>query len=514
MISLCRVSLLAFVISLAVAIGAQASEMKAEAAMSEITLVHQLSDIQPTDWAYEALRSLVERYNCIVGSTNHLFRGNRTLNRYEFAAGLNACMEKLQLAIASNEAVIHEDIQKLQRLAQDFEAELISLNMQLDNLEGQVSSLEDYHFSTTTKLDGIVNFVVTGSSGEGDNQWVFQHRPRLTFNTSFTGRDVLIVRIAGGNSTIPDLAGGTSEVAQATQWYGDFNSSFFIVTAYYLFPINEKLLAVITPVGGLHADYAYPPVNPYFEDFNGGTTTLSAFAQRNQISSLGGGTGVALVYQLSDSISLGAGYYAGQGFSSEEGKGLFNGSYTTGVHLKWETTEQLTFSLNYIHGFFPEDTFGFGDNSPSFGLPTYSGTAVVNDTLAQFPTVTNSYGAEFFWQAHAQFGVGAWIGLVKARAIGVGDGEIWNYALSFVFPDLGKEGNLGAIVLGAQPYLASLEGVEKFENDTPFHIEIFYKYQLTDNISLTPGIIWHLAPNQNTNNQDIVTGTLRTTFTF
>ncbi|HBB32401.1 MAG TPA: hypothetical protein DC064_11540, partial [Cyanobacteria bacterium UBA9273] len=44
----------------------------------------------PGDWAYEALRSLVERYGCIAGYPDGTFRGNRAMTRYEFAAGLNA----------------------------------------------------------------------------------------------------------------------------------------------------------------------------------------------------------------------------------------------------------------------------------------------------------------------------------------------------------------------------------------------------------------------------------------
>ena len=34
---------------------------------AQVTSVSQLRDVSPTDWAYEALRSLVERYGCIVG---------------------------------------------------------------------------------------------------------------------------------------------------------------------------------------------------------------------------------------------------------------------------------------------------------------------------------------------------------------------------------------------------------------------------------------------------------------
>jgi hypothetical protein len=58
--------------------------------MGQVTSVTQLSDVQPTDWAYEALRSLVERYGCIAGYPGGTFRGNRSMSRYEFAAGLNA----------------------------------------------------------------------------------------------------------------------------------------------------------------------------------------------------------------------------------------------------------------------------------------------------------------------------------------------------------------------------------------------------------------------------------------
>ncbi|HEY9730018.1 MAG TPA: carbohydrate porin, partial [Chroococcales cyanobacterium] len=53
-----------------------------------------------------------------------------------------------------------------------------------------------------------------------------------------------------------------------------------------------------------------------------------------------------------------------------------------------------------------------------------------------------------------------------------------------------------------------------FSRDNVWHFEGFYKYKLTDNISVTPGVIWVTAPGQNDNNDDAIIGTLRTTFTF
>jgi hypothetical protein len=78
--------------------------------MSQVTNVSQLRDVQPTDWAFEALRSLVERYGCIAGYPDGTFRGNRALSRYEFAAGLNACLAQIDILIQSNQRIPLEGI--------------------------------------------------------------------------------------------------------------------------------------------------------------------------------------------------------------------------------------------------------------------------------------------------------------------------------------------------------------------------------------------------------------------
>ena len=89
--------------------------------MSQVTSISELRDVSPTEWAYEALRSLVERYGCIVGYPDRTFRGNRALSRFEFAAGLNACLNTIERLLQENVAVLREDIEKLKRLAQEFE---------------------------------------------------------------------------------------------------------------------------------------------------------------------------------------------------------------------------------------------------------------------------------------------------------------------------------------------------------------------------------------------------------
>jgi len=143
----------------------------------QITSVNELRDVAPTDWAYEALRSLVERYGCIVGYPDRTFQGNKPLSRWEFAAGLNACLNVMERLVQES-AISKEDIDKLKKLAQDFKTELIALGAKVDNLEGRVSFLENHQFSTTTKLYGEVIFSLAGAS-TSSNQAVFQNRVRL-----------------------------------------------------------------------------------------------------------------------------------------------------------------------------------------------------------------------------------------------------------------------------------------------------------------------------------------------
>src|SRR4028119_265322 len=169
-------------------------ESSTDTAMEQVTNVTQLRDVSPGDWAFEALRSLVERYGCIAGYPDGTYRGNRALSRYEFAAGLNACLQQVERLIASSTAdfVTRNDLETLQRLIDEFRTELTTLGTRVDALAGRVAFLEDRQFSTTTKLSGEAIFALTDEFNQGvSNNTVFQDRVRLTLNTSFTGRDRL-----------------------------------------------------------------------------------------------------------------------------------------------------------------------------------------------------------------------------------------------------------------------------------------------------------------------------------
>jgi hypothetical protein len=122
----------------------------------QVTSVSQLTDVQPSDWAFEALRSLVERYGAIAGYPDGTFRGNRAMTRYEFAAALNAALDRMNELIrtGSGDRVSRDDLATLQRLQQEFATELATLRGRVDGLEARTAELEATQFSTTTKLTG------------------------------------------------------------------------------------------------------------------------------------------------------------------------------------------------------------------------------------------------------------------------------------------------------------------------------------------------------------------------
>jgi Carbohydrate-selective porin, OprB family/S-layer homology domain len=514
----------------------------------QVTSVSQLSDVRPTDWAFQALQSLVERYGCIAGYPDGTYRGNRAMTRYEFAAGLNACLDKVNELIkaGTSNLATKEDLAALQRLQEEFAAELATLRGRVDALEARTAELEANQFSTTTKLTGEAIFALSDDFGgdvrifgtdgrrigSNNNEAVFQQRVRLNLNTSFTGRDLLLTRLQVGNGQNFNL-GATKEGNQTWNVVGRNDNVFHLDTLLYKFPLSARTNVTIAANAGVWDDII-PTVNPYFEDFDGGNGSLSTFGQRNPIYRLGGGAGIGFDYAFGGRgllggvfgpTSLSFGYLASSAANPSKGAGLFNGDYAAMGQLTFTPGRNLQVAFNYNHGYFNGGNFGF-DNGLANGkdqLGGFTGTGLANSINGLTEgangrkVVSNSYGAQASLRLSKRFILGGWAGLTNARVIGTGDARIWNYAVTLAFPDLGKEGNLLGVVVGREPYLDKLDAprsLRSFRNDTSWHVEGFYKFQLTDNISVTPGVIWVTNPNQNDDNDDIIIGTLRTTFTF
>jgi hypothetical protein len=70
-------------------------ELKAWRSKNQVTSVNQFSDLRPSDWAYQALTNLVEKYGCVAGYPDGTYKGGQAMTRYEAAALLNACLDRV-----------------------------------------------------------------------------------------------------------------------------------------------------------------------------------------------------------------------------------------------------------------------------------------------------------------------------------------------------------------------------------------------------------------------------------
>ena len=498
----------------------------------QVTSVSQLSDVQPTDWAFQALQSLVERYGCIAGYPDGTYKGNRAMTRYEFAAGLNACLDRIQELLVTNVAdyATKADLEVLKKLQDMFKIELAALRGRVDTLEGRISYLEKTQFSTTTKLTGEAIMMLAGATSANleelgdafdgnngdDNQVVFQNRVRLNFNTSFSGQDLLITRLQVGNSQL--FNGIAGETNLTNQVFGDTNNQFILDTLQYQFPIGDKGRAYLMANAGVWDDISNT-LNPYFEDYDGGRGSMTAFSQRSPIYRLGGGAGAGLKYDFSDNVQLSIGYLAGEAANPRSGDGvgeggLFDGQFSALAQLTYTNdAKTLGLGLTYNYSYFGEGEFGF-DNAGF--VDGFTGTLAANVLPQQDAVGANSVGLQGYYQFSPKFALTGFVGYTGVESKNDDEfdkADIWYYAMGFAFPDLGKEGNLGGLFVGAQPYVTNIDG-DDTDSDVPLQVELFYKYAVNDWISVTPGVIWQFNPNQSSDNDDVVIGTLRTTFVF
>lgn len=528
--------------------------------LAQVTSVSQLSDVQPNDWAFQALQSLVERYGCIAGYPNQTYRGNRAMTRYEFAAGLNACLDRINelIATATGDLVKKEDLATLQKLQEQFAAELATLRGRVDAVEARTAELEANQFSTTTKLNGEVIIAGVGASGgvpnDSDPNIILVNRVRLNLTTSFTGKDSLITGLqaynflggADGQGSLQQSLGLASPLLSASSARTSFEPQFpglnvntlssvgansvQLYKLLYIFPVANKL----TLFAGTAAETsdAFPAITPFYGE---GQESISRFAGLNPVVRISGGTsgtGLAsaagFIFNISPNLDLRALYgnpnanltqksatEAVPGVSTTPlGAGLFSGSSVIATQLTFKPSPALDIGLNYAHSYHEINILGTGLISGDIGA--LAGVAVGT------PVTLNSVGGTLTWRLSPKIalsGYGAAL-FVDAASNSVNASTTFTSWMAGVhFRDLFKPGNTAGILFGQPLFRTDTGGSAQLtptgdNRVTPYHLEAYYRLQVTDNISITPGAFVLFNPEGNSNNDTTTVGVLRTTFTF
>jgi hypothetical protein len=456
------------------------------ASEEQVTSLAQFNDVQPSDWAYQALGNLIERYGCVAGYPNGSVKGGQAMTRFEAAALLNACLDR-----------ITDVTDQLKRLLKEFEKELAMLKGRVDGLEARVGLLEGQQFSTTTKLKVDANMVVGGNSflGSASNAVMasrtnygavtFNYDLRIVLDTSFTGKDLLRTRLRVGNfdrDSNSFYGAGPTRLSQLEAAYQEDGGANLvgIDRLFYQVPIGNVTLTLGAVVEQDDMLAMYPSVYP-------DSTILDMFTMAGTpvAYDLNVGPGAGIWWKQ-DAWSLSLNYVAQDASSGNPGAGGIgtqSSRASTTVQLGYQQ-EQWALALVY--------SAIQGEVSP------YS----TNFTQQWFdqPGLTHTVGLSGYWQPAAS----GWVPSISAgwevnqtaysKTVdpdAARNSTAWSMGLQWL--DVLAPGNSAGMAFGQAPFATSLvsgAGV----NDANWMWEWWYKLQVSDAITVTPGLFYLSRP--------------------
>ncbi|MCU0528488.1 MAG: iron uptake porin [Cyanobium sp. Prado107] len=459
------------------------------ASEEQVTSISQFADVQPTDWAYQALSNLIERYGCVAGFPDGTYKGRQAMTRFEAAALLNACLDR-----------VTEVTDELKRLMAEFEKELAILKGRVDGLEAKVGELEANQFSTTTKLNGIATMVVGGASNTGfGSEVTVNYDVRLNFDTSFTGKDLLRTTLRAGNFGESVFGNGNTLMEVAFEG-GSGADSVEINRLFYQFPIGEAWTATVgAKVRQDDMLAMWPTAYPADTILD-----LFTYAGAQAAYNLNLGAGVGIMYKAPE-----GGFNASLNYVSYDIQGgaipAAASNSSIGAGEDFTVTAQVGYAgENWGAAFaytYADFAFNGLDDSNNIGLSGYWSPF----TASWAPSISAGFGYSDNGDDGRRNTDEAWswmLGLQWADAFLQGN------ALGAAIGSVGQVGR-GNCASARTACTASL-WVDGRNSQDNIGVELWYKWQVTDNISVTPAFFWL----ENTGVDDTFGGLLKTTFKF
>ncbi|UFP95396.1 iron uptake porin [Gloeobacter morelensis] len=522
--------------------------------LAQVNSVSELSDVDPNSWAFQALKSVVERYGCLEGYPDRTYLGNRPLSRYEFAAGLNACLDKVNelIAASSGDKVTKEDLANLQRLQEEFRNELAALRGRVDALEAKTRDIESKLFSANAKLDGSVVMAVTGGGGGGSNTVLtpsaatgpfgdsafsqflgplraipaasanvsFVARTTLNLRASITGKDELLIRLRGVTgqdlgAVFPNQAsnfgtlfyalgpGNFAYDASTPNGRVDGAAPVSIDKVRYLYNFSEGFRAFIGPRVDI---YEFIDTNSFS---NEETDFSSGFTINNpMVTFYFTGPGGGFDWDITGNLAWRAIYFATTGGSAIAGPfgstGLFGGTNVIATEFEFSPSKTAFIKLQYVR-------------------LTELGTLFATG-LGELANGSNSdiLGVSAEWAIVPQVVLFGRFGQLWSNLNGRPAESTFNtvtgttYQVGLGFPNLLAAGNAAGAIFG-QPIRftgGQYNGLDFATAGIENVIEVYYRLQLSDRFSITPDLQFVIQPANTRDSNGLTIGTLRATFQF
>ena len=452
----------------------------------QVTSISQFADVKPTDWAYQALSNVIERYGCVAGYPNGSFKGGRAITRFEAAALLNACLDR-----------VTETTDQLKKLLAEFQRELALLKGRVDGLDARVGALEANQFSTTTKLSGLATMVVGGvSNNPAGSQVSFNYDLQLNLDTSFTGKDLLRTVLRAGNFDSNSNAFGTGLSTLEIAFQEDSGpDALGIDKLYYQFPIGKQFTATLgARVGQEDMLALWPSAYPKDTILNVLTLNGAPMAYNKNL-----GPGFGLWWQDSSGWSVTANYVAANAANSSQG--LFTGGSagTSTVQLGYGKENWGIAALySYVQA--------------GVGVP--GATPFITTQIEDEGVNTNAFAISGFWQP-AKSGwlpsISGGYGINSSSGGDLTTSQSWMVGLQW--SDVLVKGNSFGMGVG-QPSFATATSNDTADESGVWAWEWWYQWQLSDAISVTPAVFYFNNPQGNEGGANQFGALVKTSFRF
>lgn len=338
-------------------------------------------------------------------------------------------------------------------------------------------------------LESISNLDrVDGGDPEGKYFYI-GYRLRLNIDTSFFVNDRLRIRLE--SRTIPELEDVTGTPLTNISFDGNSNGIVEVSDVWYRFPLGSNTEITLTALGGSLRDNV-PVVNPLFYGSSRGS--ISVFGSQDPIIRSPSGAGIGVSHYFSKDLNVSVAYIGRR--SENSNQGLFGNSYSSILQFTYKPTPMIaaaisaTYSLN--DGFL-RDQFDVSESVRGLSL-----------------------SGELYYQFSNSFALGVRGGIIEARATDLESSprkQIASYAVTAGFPGLWGKGNLLGLVFGQPPALI-FDSEGDVNQTSPQHFEVFYRYTISDYLSITPGAMYVLAPAEAGGGIGYWIGALRMTFRF
>jgi hypothetical protein len=332
-----------------------------------------------------------------------------------------------------------------------------------------------------------------------EHRLIYRLEGTVAFDTSFTGKDLLHASLRGGNfgtsvfgGEPPSLSLAVLEIAfEEDCGEGDCRNVFAVDKLFYTFPIGQQFTLTIGPQVGQEDMLAlWPSVYP-------ADTILNVFAVNGApvAYSKNYGAGAGLWWQ-SQGWSFSANYVAANGVSGNPSPGAEAGGGGIGTAFSGSTAsaqlayQQEQWAIAAIWTLLQP-------NSQSLpGVTPFTNSAIGESIDAR----TNAYGLSGYWQPRDSgwlpsislgWGINSTRYIRSQPAGSLQTSQSWMVGLQW--SDVFWQGNDLGLAVGQPVFATSLSG-HVTPRDGNYVWECWYKFQLTDNISVTPALIYLSRP--------------------